>query len=144
MHRAYAVDDVLRIGRGMFQRQLQVVHDRQPAGCRTGPFLFPGPYQVFGAALAEVVQLSCGTSPAVLQLTNSCSGLLQFVGFAFSRLSLATVALGGRLLGHDQRAVNSASMTSSESSPGSVLGLCDGPPPGAAPARAEAARDCSI
>src|SRR5687767_15461531 len=74
MHCAYPLDDVLRIGRRMFEGALQVVEYRQPAGGGSRPLLLSGPYQVLGASFAEVVQLRSGTPPAILQIGNPRSG----------------------------------------------------------------------
>src|SRR5512133_1841386 len=148
----------------MLQRPLQVVNHRQPASGGPGPLLLSCPDQVLRASLAEVVQLGCGTPPALFQLGNPCSGLLQHIGLGHGAVGLGalrlglsmvaplrlllrlnTIALGGLGLGHDQREVNSASITSSESSPPDSRGeLSVGPAdaPAVAPARAEAARDC--
>src|SRR5512132_331027 len=105
----------------MLQGPLHVVNHRQPRSGCSDTFLLPRPDQVLRASLAEVVQLRCGTPPALFQLGNSCSGFLQRIGLRRFLLwgLLVVVSL---LLGHDQREVNSASITSSESSPGSVLG----------------------
>src|SRR5512132_1392198 len=129
----------------MLQRQLQVVDHRQPRSGCSDTFLLPCPDQVLRASLAEVVQLGGGTPPALFQLGYPCSGFLQRIGLRRFLLwgLLLVVSL---LLGHDQREVNSASITSSESSPPDSRGeLSVGPAdaPAVAPARAEAARDCS-
>src|SRR5688572_2100027 len=148
----------------MLQGPLQVVDHRQPRSGCSGTFLLSRPDQIFGASLAEVVQLGSGTPPVVFELGNSCFGFLEHIGLRLGTvalrnllllwlgtialsgllLGLDTVALGGLLLGHgDQRAVNSASITSSESSPDSPVEVSAEPAeaPAVAPARAEAARD---
>src|SRR4029453_19005073 len=64
------------------------------------------PDQIFGASLAEVVQLGCGTPPVVFELGNSCFGFLERIGLRFGTVALrsllllwlGTIALSGLLL----------------------------------------------
>src|ERR1700712_2492076 len=93
----------------MVEGPLEVVQDREPSGRGPRPFLIPGANQLLGTPLAEVVQLRGAAPPAVVELGDPCRGVLRGL--------LSGVWLGGVLLGHGrQRAVNSASITSSESS----------------------------
>src|SRR6185312_1976861 len=52
------------------------------------------PDQVLRASLAEVVQLGCGTPPAVFQLGYPCLGLLQHIGLGLGAVGLGALRLG--------------------------------------------------
>ena len=149
----------------MLQGPLQVVDHRQPRSGRSGTFLLSCPDQVLGASLAEVVQLGCGTPPAVFELGYPCLGFLERIGLRLGAVALRsllrlwlgtialsdlllrldTVALGGLLLGHGGSACGELGVDHVVGIVARLpLELSDEPAeaPAVAPARAEAVSDC--
>src|SRR3954454_2177342 len=122
VHGTHALEDLVRVGGGVLEGTLEVVEDRQPAGRHRGALLLAGADHVPGAPLAEVVQLRGGTAPGVLEVGDllPCRGGVVDGGVVDGAL-VDALRFGGLWFGHDHDAqcvVNSASITSSESSPG--------------------------
>ncbi len=75
VHGPHALHDLVGVRGGVLEGTLEVVENRQPADRHRRPLLLAGAGHVLGAPLAEVVQLSGGPAPGVLELGDPLLGL---------------------------------------------------------------------